>query len=176
MDSRTASEAFAVTNAMKQDCVLAPTLFRLMFSAMMIDAYRDERPGVRIAYRTDGHLLNHRRMHFQSRVSTTAVHEPLFVNDCVLNITLEEDMQRSMNIFAAVCKNFGLIINTEKTVVMHQPPPNAVSIVPHISVNGTQMQVVDNFAYLGSTFSSTTKIDDEVARRISKASHAFNRL
>ncbi|BHF72699.1 hypothetical protein SprV_0401576800 [Sparganum proliferum] len=52
------SEAFAVTNGVKQGCVLAPTLFSLMFSAMLMDAYRDERPpGIRIAYRTDGHLL-----------------------------------------------------------------------------------------------------------------------
>ncbi|VDL96610.1 unnamed protein product [Schistocephalus solidus] len=35
---------------------------RLMFSAMLMDAYRDEQPGIRIAYRTDGHLLNSRRM------------------------------------------------------------------------------------------------------------------
>nr|VZI44597.1 unnamed protein product [Spirometra erinaceieuropaei] len=47
------SEAFAVTNGVMQGCVLAPTLFSLMFSAMLMDAYRDERPGIRIAYRTD---------------------------------------------------------------------------------------------------------------------------
>nr|VZI49586.1 unnamed protein product [Spirometra erinaceieuropaei] len=68
----------------------------LMFSAMMMDAYRDERPGIRIAYRTDGHLLNQRRMNFQSHVSTTTVHELLFADDCVLNTTSEEEMQRRL--------------------------------------------------------------------------------
>nr|VZI29628.1 unnamed protein product [Spirometra erinaceieuropaei] len=133
----------------------------------------DERPGIRIAYRTDGHLLNQRRMHFQSRVSTTTVHELLFADDCALNTTLEWDMQRSMDLFSAACENFGLVINTQKTVVMHQPPPNsAISPnAPQINVNGIQPQVVDNFTYLGST-----KIDDEVARKISKASQAFGRL
>ncbi|BHF64391.1 hypothetical protein SprV_0200739400 [Sparganum proliferum] len=72
------SEAFAVTNGVKQGRVLAPTLFSLMFSAILIDAYRDERPGIRVAYRTDGQLFNQRRMHFQSRASATAVHELLF--------------------------------------------------------------------------------------------------
>ncbi|BHF63255.1 hypothetical protein SprV_0200624700 [Sparganum proliferum] len=43
-DSGAVSEAFAVTNGVKQGCVLAPTLFSLMFSAMLMDAYRDERP------------------------------------------------------------------------------------------------------------------------------------
>nr|VZI37878.1 unnamed protein product [Spirometra erinaceieuropaei] len=67
-DNGAISEAFAVINGVKQGCVLAPTLFSLMLSAMLMDAYRDDRPGIRIAYRTDGHLLNQRRVHFQSRV------------------------------------------------------------------------------------------------------------
>ncbi|BHF84948.1 hypothetical protein SprV_1002810200 [Sparganum proliferum] len=76
-ENGTVSEAFAVTKGVKQGCVLAPTIFMLM------DAYRgDERPGIRIAYRTDGHLLNQQRMNFQSRVSTTAVQELLFAVDC----------------------------------------------------------------------------------------------
>nr|VZI51046.1 unnamed protein product [Spirometra erinaceieuropaei] len=178
-DNGAVSEAFAVTNGVNQGCVLAPTLFSLMFSAMLMDAYRDERPGIRIAYRTDGHLLNHRRMNFQSRVSTATVHELLFADDCALNTTSEEEMQRSMDLFSAACENFGLVINTQKTVVMHQPPPNSVTAPnapPQISVNGNQLQVVENFPYLGSTLSRNTKIDDEVANRISKASQAFGRL
>nr|VZI21882.1 unnamed protein product [Spirometra erinaceieuropaei] len=178
-DNGAVSEAFAVTNGVKQGCVLAPTLFSRMFTAMLMDAYRDERPGIRIAYRTDGHLLNPRRMNFQSRVSTTTVHELLFADDCALNTTSEAEMQRSMDLFSAACENFGLVINTQKTVVIHQPPPNsaiAPNAPPQISVNGTQLQVVDNFPYLGSTLSRNTKIDDEVANRISKASQAFGRL
>nr|VZH93633.1 unnamed protein product [Spirometra erinaceieuropaei] len=178
-DNGAVSEAFAVTNGVKQECVLAPTVFSLMFSAMLMDAYREERPGIRIAYRTDGHLLNQRRMHFQSRVSTTTVHELLFADGCVLNTTSEEEIQRSMDLFSAACKNFGLVINTQKTVVMHQPPPNsatASNAQPQISVNGTKLQVVESFPYLGSTLSRNTKIDDEVANRISKASQAFGRL
>ncbi|BHF80908.1 hypothetical protein SprV_0702403600 [Sparganum proliferum] len=100
-DNGAVSEAFAVTNGVKQGCALAPTLFSIMFSAMLTDAYRDKRPGIHIAYRTDRQLLNHWRMHFQSRVSTTTVHELLFVDDCALNTTLEGDMQSSMDLFAA---------------------------------------------------------------------------
>nr|VZH90308.1 unnamed protein product [Spirometra erinaceieuropaei] len=149
-----------------------------MFSAMLVDAYRDEHPGIRIAYRTDGHLLNQRRMRFQSRVSTTTVHELLFGNDCALNTTSVEEIRRSMDLFSAACENFGLVINTQKTVVMHQPPPNTATPpnAPQISVNGTQLQVVENFPYLGCTLSLNAKIDDKVARRIPKASQAFGRL
>ncbi|BHF65364.1 hypothetical protein SprV_0200837400 [Sparganum proliferum] len=77
-------------------------------------------------------------------------------------------MHRSMDLFAAAFDNFGLISNTEKTGVMHQPPTDAAFITPHMNVNGAQLQVMDNFAYLGSTLSRTTTIDDEVACRYPK--------
>ncbi|BHF59602.1 hypothetical protein SprV_0100256300 [Sparganum proliferum] len=107
-------------------------------------------------------------MHFQSRVSTTTVHELLLTDDRAPNATTEGDMQRSMDLFSAVCENFGLITNTEKTVVMHQPPPDAAYVVPQINMDGAPLQMVDNFKYLGGTLARTTKVDDEVARRISK--------
>ncbi|BHF69306.1 hypothetical protein SprV_0301235000 [Sparganum proliferum] len=87
-------------------------------------------------------------------------------------------MQRSTDLCPDACENFGLVINTEKTVFMPKPPPNTAPphYAPQISVNGTQLQVVENFPYLGSTLSGNTKIDDEIANRISKASQAFGRL
>ncbi|BHF69440.1 hypothetical protein SprV_0301248400 [Sparganum proliferum] len=180
MDNGPVSEAFAMTNELMQVCVLAPTLLSLMFSAMLMDAYRDEHPGIRIAYRTDGHLLYQRRMRLQSRVSTNTIHELLFADNCALNTTSKEDMQRSIDLVSAACEDFGLVINTQKTVVMHQPPPNTATPPnappPQISVNGTQLQEVKNFPYMGIILSCSTKIDDEVTRRISKASQAFGRI
>ncbi|BHF85252.1 hypothetical protein SprV_1002841500 [Sparganum proliferum] len=41
-DNGAVSEAFAVTNGVKQGCALAPTLFSPMLSAMLMDAYRDD--------------------------------------------------------------------------------------------------------------------------------------
>nr|VZI52291.1 unnamed protein product [Spirometra erinaceieuropaei] len=147
-----------------------------MFSAMLMDANRDELPEIHLAYRTGGQLINYRRLHFQSHVSTTTVHELLFADDCAHNATTEEYMQRNLDLFTAACDKFGLLTNTEKTVVMHQSPPDAAYVAPQLNVNGAQLQVVDNVTYMGSTLSRSIKIDDEVARRISKASHAFGRL
>nr|VZI49160.1 unnamed protein product [Spirometra erinaceieuropaei] len=84
-----------------------------------------------------------------------------------------------MDLFSAACENFGLVISTQKTVVMHQSPPNtatAPNVPPQVSVNGTQLQVLENFPCLSRTLSRNTKIDDEVANRISKASQTFGRL
>nr|VZI36304.1 unnamed protein product [Spirometra erinaceieuropaei] len=133
-------------------------------------------PGIRATYRTDGQLLKHRRMHLQSLASTTTVHELLFADDCIPNTTSEESVQRSMDLFFAASENFGLIINREKTNGMLQPPPNIAHNTPQISVNGTQLQVMYNSTYLGSTIARGTKIDDEVVRWGSKTSQAFGRL
>ncbi|VDM06376.1 unnamed protein product [Schistocephalus solidus] len=139
-DSRTVSEVFAVTNGVKQGCVLAPTLFCLMFSAMLMDAYRDEQPGIRIAYRIEGHLLNIRRMQASTRVPSTTVHDLLFADECALNTATEEDMQRSMDLFTAGCADFGLTISTAKTVVMHQPPSSMEYNAPGINVNDAHLK------------------------------------
>ncbi|BHF67334.1 hypothetical protein SprV_0301036000 [Sparganum proliferum] len=109
-DSGAVAETLAVTNGVKQGCFLSLNLSSLMFSAMLMDAYRDECLGICIAYRTDGHPLSHRLMHFQSRVSTTTGHEILFADNCALNTTSKEDMQRHMDFYSAACGDFSLVV------------------------------------------------------------------
>ena len=48
------SQPLTVSNGMKQRCVLAPTLFSIMFSAMLTDALRDTNVGIGINYHTVG--------------------------------------------------------------------------------------------------------------------------
>ncbi|BHF58484.1 hypothetical protein SprV_0100143600 [Sparganum proliferum] len=98
-DSGAVLEAFGVTNGVKQGCVLAPTLFSLLFTAMLMDG--DERPGIRVAYMTDGHLLNSRRMLARTRLFMTTIHDLFFADDCALNTTTEVDMLRNMDHFTA---------------------------------------------------------------------------
>ena len=49
------SDPFPVTNGVKQGCVLAPTLFNMMFSAMLTAAFLD---GIPIRYHFNGKLFN----------------------------------------------------------------------------------------------------------------------
>ena len=72
LDNGEFSQPFPVTNGVKQDCVLAPTLFSMMFPAMLTDALRDGNIGVHFRFHTDGKLFNPRRL--QAR---TKVHEGL---------------------------------------------------------------------------------------------------
>ncbi|BHF61040.1 hypothetical protein SprV_0100401000 [Sparganum proliferum] len=144
---------------------------------MLTNAYRNERPTLgRIDYRTDGHLLTSRRMQASTRLSTTRVHDLLLGKNCAPKTGTEADMQTSMDLFASGCTNFGLNINTDKAVVIHQPPPNAAHSIRRIHVNDTQLKIVDNFACLDGILSRCIKIEKGVTYRLSKASQTFGPL
>ncbi|BHF65720.1 DNA topoisomerase 2-beta [Sparganum proliferum] len=136
---------------------------------MLMDAHCNKRPAIRIVYRTDGHL-NRRRMETPTRQSTSIIPNLLFADDCALSNTSEEDMERSLDFSATDCANSGLTINTEKTVVMHQPLPNVAHNELHTNVNGAQLRVADTSTCLSSTLSRSIKIEDEMGLQISKAS------
>ena len=75
------SDPFPVTNGVKQGCVLASTLFSMMFSAMLSDAYQDGDNGIPIRYRFDGKLFNLRRLQAKSKVHSEVLDEFLFADD-----------------------------------------------------------------------------------------------
>ncbi|BHF79229.1 hypothetical protein SprV_0602234900 [Sparganum proliferum] len=166
-DHRAASEAFAVNNGVKQSCALAPTLFTLIFSAMLFHAYRDERPRIPNTYRAGSHLPNQWWMNFQSHLFTATVHELLFADGSALNATSEGDTQRGhgtlrrhLRQLRPTYQHGGYTSTANGRCLLRTP----------INVSGAQLQVVDIATYLGSTFSPTTKIDDEVVRRPPKPS------
>ena len=69
------SDPFPVTNGVKQGCVLAPTLFSMMFSAMLTAAFQDGDNGIPIRYRFDGKLFNLRRLQAKSKMQTEVLDE-----------------------------------------------------------------------------------------------------
>ena len=75
------SDPLPVTNGVKQGCVLASTLFSMMFSAMLTDAFQDGVNGIPIRYRFDGKLFNLRRLQAKSKVQIEVVDEFLFADD-----------------------------------------------------------------------------------------------
>ena len=168
---------FAVTNGVKQGCVLAPTLFSMMFSAMLIEDYKDTSYGVDLKYIFDGGgLLNQARLKAKTKVHSLSARDFLFADDCALNAKSEEDMQASMNLFSNACSNFGLTISTAKTEVLYQPAPGSEYTSPEIHCNGKLLPSTEAFIYLGSTISRQANIYKEIARRLAKASISFGSL
>ena len=76
-----------------------------------------------------------------------------FADDCAVNASSEDEMQRNMDTFSSACVVFGFTISTKKTKVMFQPAPHTNYSNPTITVKGKKLQTVDKFTYLGSTLS-----------------------
>ena len=65
------SDTFAITNGVKQGCVLAPTLFSIFLSAMLEEAFRDMGDGIYIQSRQNADLFT--AAHFRAKTKTTNI-------------------------------------------------------------------------------------------------------
>ena len=169
------SESFRVTNGVKQGCVLAPTLFSIFLSAMLDDVFRDMGDGVYLQSRQSADLFN--VAHFRAKTKTTRIlmRELLFADGTALVAHSAEEMQKIVDAFSNASKKLGLKINIKKTEMLYQPNSTRTR-EEDIMVGGNKLNSVLEFTYLGSTISSDGCIDDEIQRRMAKASASFGRL
>ena len=86
------TEAFAVSNGVKQGCVLAPVLFNIFFTCMLSHAVRDLEKGVYIRCRLDGSLFDLRRLAAKTKSLQSLLQEVLFADDCALVAHTESDL------------------------------------------------------------------------------------
>ena len=135
---------------------MAPTLFSMMFSAMLMDAFQNSDTGLQIRYRFDGNIFNLRRLQTKTKVQTDVLDELLYAYDVDKNASSEAKMQTAIYQVSQSCDNYDLTINTNNTEVVHQPAPGKRTM----TVKGQKLKVVDKFAYLGSTLSRAVRIDD----------------
>ena len=88
-DNGDISEAFAVTNGVKQGCVLAPVVFCLMFLVMLQDAFHHSEDGICITHRTDGKLHNQCHLKAVTMVKQTVIRD-LSVGNFGLTISTQK--------------------------------------------------------------------------------------
>ena len=108
------SEPFPVTNGVQQGGVLTSTLFSMMFSAMLTDAFQDVDNSITIWYRFDGKLFNLRRLQTKSKVQTEVLDEFLFADDMAKGAPIEEKMQKGVDQVSDSCDSYDLTIRIKK--------------------------------------------------------------
>jgi len=134
VQGRDASNEFAVTNGVKQGCVLASTLFSLYLTAMLEVTFKNLNEGIYIQTRHGADLFDVAQFKSKTRITKHLVKEMLFTDDCALVAHWAADMQVLVNNFAKAVAQFSLKINIKKTEYMYQPiklihPPPEPEIV-----------------------------------------------
>ena len=175
---RTTSHGFAVTNGVKQGCVLAPTLFSLYLSAMLEVAFKDVNEGVYIRTRHNADLFNVSQLRAKTLTKRNLVREMLFADDSAVVAHSSEEIQKLIDRFARAAAQFSLKINIKKTECLYQPvklhnrPPEPEAIL----INQEPLVQCADFKYLGSTVCNNARIDKEIRNRMGVASGAFGKL
>ena len=105
------SEPFEVTNGVKQGCVMATTMFSMMFSAMLMGVFQDSDTGFPIRYRFDGNIFSLRRLQANYKVQTVVLDELLYADDMDKNASSEAKMQRANVQVSQSCDNYDLSIS-----------------------------------------------------------------
>ena len=83
MDNEETSESFLVTDGVKQGSVLAPTVFSIMFSAMLNEVFSDSNH-ISLTPRTDESIFNIRRLQAKTKISLTTINDLLSSDDSAL--------------------------------------------------------------------------------------------
>ena len=88
----------------------------------------------------------------------------------------EADLQNTIVAFSEEYKLLGVTINVTKTKVIFQPAQPLTATASNIDIEGTTLENLDRFAYLGSYVSKSTNIDVEIQHRIRCACFSYCRL
>ena len=96
----------------------------------------------------------------------------LFADDAAVTTHTRQELQALMDRFSQACKDFGLTISLKKTNVLRQDTME----LPAITIDDYELDVVEQFTYLGSTITDNLSLDTEIDKRIGKAATTLARL
>ena len=100
----------------------------------------------------------------KTKILKVLLRKLLYADDAALASHTDAGLQRLVDKLSHALKEFGLTINLKKTNILAQDAetPNVITI------NNTELEVVDSFTYLGSTVSSKVSLDVKISLRIAR--------
>jgi hypothetical protein len=162
------SRPITLSTGLKQGSVLSPMLFNVMLGAIVHAArtkYEQAGLGVQIL-QNDGMLHGRRRGSTDS--PTFIITDIEFADDCVLFAESESDLQQMVNHFHIIATAYGQEISIRKTKIMVVQSEKTAALsqsIPSIMIEGEELEVVQEFRYLGSIDSADGYLTAEISKR-----------
>jgi len=135
------SDAFEISNGVKQGCVLAPTLLSIFLSQVLNNALTNHNKGVWIQSRPGADFFNVNQYKSAKRIQRVLVRELMFTDDTAFVAHSHQNAQAA--------KSFELKINIKKTEVVYQPSPGSHDTGNLILIQDQELAEVSKFKYLG---------------------------
>jgi len=137
----------------RQGCLLSPVLFNIFLERIVQEALQEHETSITLG----GQRICNLR----------------FADDIDLMAGSNQELQELTDRLASSAANYGIEISTEKSKVMANGPGNTV---PDIRMNGSQLEAVDKFKYLGAYLPQDGTSTYEIRVRIGAATSAMTRL
>jgi hypothetical protein len=153
VDGTGTTEWFNIKSGVKQGCNMYGFLFLLVIDWIMRKATPDKNTGIRWNL-------------------TSKLEDLDYADDIALLASTREQIQTKCNLLSKHAKSTGLKINAAKTKSMRMNTKNTQPI----EIEGTVVDEVDNFVYLGATVCQTGGTNEDIRKRIGHARTAYHKL
>ena len=153
IDRAGTTEWFPIKSGVKQGCNMSGFLFLLVIDWIMRKATPNNTTGIRWNF-------------------TEKLEDLDYADDIALLSSTKDQIQRKCNLLNIYAKATGLKINAAKTKSMRMNTNHAQLI----EVDGTAVDDVEQFVYLGATVTHTGGTSEDIRKRLGHARVAYHRL
>ena len=99
-----------------------------------------------------------RRLKDKTKEKATSIVDLQYADDCAIAAHTEADLQNTLDAFSEAYTLLGLTVKVTKTNVIFQSAQPLTATAPNIDIEGTTLENVDHFAYLGTSRSRQTSL------------------
>ena len=138
----------------RQGCILSPILFSIYKETIMKEALEDIEEGMKIG--------------------GIRIKDIRFADDQVVLAETEEGLQRLMDALHNSIGKYSMKMNIKKTKSMRISRSGEEDI--NIQINGTRIEQVKTFKYLGAEITSDGRCQKEIQIRIARSKNAFTKI